>query len=142
MPTKTYDPKLVVVDFAGILINSGYADGTLVKTSRNEDTWSLKIGADGEAVRIKNNNRSGRVEVTLLQSSSVNDLLSQQAQFDEATNAGQGPVSVTDVSGKSLYVGPNAWIVKPADGEFGKDANTRTWIFETDNVSVFNGGNV
>jgi len=86
MALKTYDPAQVTIIFAGIPI-SGFAEGTFVSVERNEDSWALQVGADGEATRAKSNNKSGRVTLTLIQSSFSNDALSAVMAVDENTPA-------------------------------------------------------
>jgi hypothetical protein len=140
MSVKTYDPAQVQVIFAGIPI-TGFADGSFVKVYRHNPMWSTKVGADGEGARAKSNDKSGAVEVTLMQSSSSNDLLSAQAKLDELSGDGVGPAMVKDASGTTLHSAESAWIEKPADSEFGKETGDRTWIIQTDNLDMFVGGN-
>ena len=64
MALKTYDPKQISVIVGGAII-SGFADGEFVTTERNEDAFTLNVGADGEGGRVKSNNKSGRITLTL-----------------------------------------------------------------------------
>ncbi len=43
---QTYDPTRVKLNIAGITV-VGFAPGTFVKVSRNEDLMMLQMGADG-----------------------------------------------------------------------------------------------
>lgn len=137
---KTYDPKQVSVIFAGKII-SGFADGTFVKAERNEQTWNLKVGVDGEGARAKSNNKSGKVEITLLQSSQSNDDLSALAALDELSNNGVGAVVVIDKSGRTVCAAATGWVQKPAPVEDGKEIQNRVWVIETDELDIFVGGN-
>jgi hypothetical protein len=140
---KTYNAGQVSMVFAGIPI-SGLADGTFVTIAPNTDSFALTIGADGEGVRAKTNNRSGRVTFTILQSSEANDLLSALHNLDAApgTNGdGIGPLIVKDNSGRTLVTAEKAWIVKTPDAEFAREASTREWIIESDALLSFHGGN-
>ena len=143
MGVKNLDPKQVSIAFGPVLI-SGFADGTYVSVERNEDSFSLMVGADGEAARSKSNNLSGRVTVTLMQTSASNALLSAIAQVDERSSAGDGinPLLVKDNNGLDLYTAETAWIVKPATGSHGREAETREWVFETNELISFSGGNL
>jgi len=137
---KTYDPK----QFSNILggkVISGYADGTFIKISRNEQAFNLKVGVDGEGTRAKSNNRSGKIEFTLMQSSSSNDDLSAIAALDDNANLGAVPYSGRDGSGRTVASALTAWIQKIPDTEFAKEVATRTWVIETDDLSMFIGGN-
>lgn len=137
---KTYNPKRVAVSFAGRLL-TGFADGTFITVSRNEDTFALAVGSDGEAARSASSNRSGRVTLTLMQTSASNDILSALAATDERTNQGTGALMVKDASGRTVVLAAEAWIVKPADAELGREIGNREWVFETGDLEIFNGGN-
>lgn len=140
MPVLTYDPKEVSVIVGGKIV-SGFSDTTFIKASRNEQAFNLKVGVDGEGTRAKTNNQSGKVEITLMQSSQSNDDLSGFAAADELSNSGVVPVVVIDKSGRTVLQATTAWIQKYADVEFAKEVSTRTWILETDQFLIFEGGN-
>lgn len=135
----TYDPAKVSLSF-GKLSVIGFSDGTMVKAYRNEDTFSIKIGGDGHGTRVKNANRSGRIEFTLKNSSPSNDQLQAIAILDELSGGGINPAFVKDGSGTALAQGQNAWIVKIADLERAKELGDVTWIVETDLLSIQQGG--
>lgn len=139
MSVKTYDPKAVSV-IVGSQPVTGFAEGEFVKVERNEDGWSLLVGADGEATRAKNNNRSGKVTLTLLASSASNDYLSELQTADELSGNSTVGIMIKDTRGTSLYTAATAWIAKQAPASFGKDAGTREWVLETDELIQFAGG--
>jgi len=135
----TYDPQKVSLSVAGNTI-TGYAAGTFIKATRNEDGWMLTIGADGGGARTRNANKSGRVEITLLASSPSNDVLQAQAIVDELEATGVGPLLVKDGSGTAVASAGNSWIVKHPDLERGKELGEITWIIETEALAIQNGG--
>lgn len=137
---RTWDPTQLVITFGGYHL-TGYADGTFCNVERNEDMWSLQMGTDGTGTRSKSSNRSGRVTVTLMQSSPSNDVLSDFALADEATNGAALPLMVKDINGTSLYSAEKAWLVKTAPAEHGREATGREWVFETDELLVHVGSN-
>lgn len=140
---KTYDPKQIIVTFGGI-IAQGFADGTFLSVSFNEDQFALTVGADGEGARAKSNNNSARIELTLMQTSITNDLLSAVRRADASLpgRAGVLPLQIRDVLGTTLYEAMDCWIVKSPDVEFSKEISERTWILETDYLFDFVGGNL
>ena len=101
----------------------------------------LKIGTDGEGTRSRSRNKSGKIEIVLMQSSASNDYLSSLAIADEASNSGVVPALVKDGSGRSVYAAATTWVQKLPDSDLGKETKERTWILETDEVSIFVGGN-
>lgn len=140
MALKTYDFKQVAVIVGGRII-TGFSDGDAVQVERNEDAWSLQVGAEGEATRSKSNNRSGKVTLSLQQASESNAILSGFAKSDELSNGGLFPLLVKDNSGSSLYAAEQAWIVKSPAATLGMESAAREWVIETDNLQVFEGGN-
>jgi hypothetical protein len=138
---KTFDPKQVSVIVGGHIVQ-GFADGTFVKVARNNDMFALKVGADGEGARAKSNDKSGTLEITLLQSSASNDVLSGFATSDEISNGGQVPLLVKDGNGTTLVEALTGWVKKKPDVEFGKEISDRVWVFESDKLDMLIGGNV
>lgn len=137
--TRGYDPGQVDVNVNGSDV-SGYADGTFVKVSRNADQVTLQVGADGESTAALSQNRSGRITMTLQQSSPLNDVFSALSDALEARTGGFVPVIVKDNNGTTLASAKKAWIVKRPETGFAKEPETREWIFETGNLVLTVGG--
>jgi hypothetical protein len=125
----TYDPKLVILSLGEVFF-SGYADGSMIQASRDGDSFTKHVGADGEVSRTRNRNRSGSVTVTLKQTSLTNDALSALLAADELFGTGVRPLWLRDMSGTTLLKADRAWLRKPADAEFGKDQSDRSWVIE------------
>ena len=135
---KTYDASQVSI-IIGTRPLTGFADGAYVTVRRNSDAFSITVGADGEVVRSKTNDRSGQYEINLLQASDDNDFLSELAIADEVTNGGLVPILVKDNLGTSIYASESGWIKKVPDSEFAKVSGLRTWLFETGALNIFVG---
>jgi Protein of unknown function (DUF3277) len=140
MAVKTYDPKQVTMIVGGKII-TGFTDGTFILAERNENMFNLKVGVDGIGTRAKSNNQSGKLTITLHQSSNSNDDLSALASADELSNTGAVPVLMKDSSGRTIVTALTAWIQKYANAEFGKEVTNRVWVMETDQLIIFDGGN-
>ncbi len=141
MSVKTYIPKKILVIVGGVPI-SGFAEDSMVKTVRDEDTFAKKVGVDGEVSRSQNHNRSGTVTITLMQTSPSNDVLSGFAALDELTGAGVVPVLIKDLSGTSTFFSSSCWVKKPPEGAYGKEVGNREWVLDTVDIDIFNGGNI
>lgn len=139
MTVKHYDPKKVSVVF-GVQPISGFADGEFVTVERNEDTFSILVGADGEACRSKNSNKSGKVTIRLMASSQSNDYLSELQLADEISGNSPSPLQIKDSFGTSIHTAVTAWVVKSPTSAYGKDSGTREWVIETDELVAFVGG--
>lgn len=136
---KHYDPVQVVVTFKGVLVQ-GYADGAFVAVARDEDTFSKSTGAGGDTVRVRNRNRNGSITVTIQAESPTNDSFSAIAALDEASGLGTGAVQVKNLNGTTLCSAAQAWLVRPADSEYAKDAGTREWKIDCHDLKMLVGG--
>lgn len=141
MTLYTYDPTQVAVIFGVPIV--GFADGTFVSVEQNEDSFTLKVGTDGDACRTKTSNRSCRITITLLASSLSNDVLSAQHNLDVLSPSGDGitPFLLKDNSGRTIIAAESSWIVKPAAVVFSREVEAREWVIETDNALHNIGGN-
>lgn len=140
MALKTYNFKQVAVIVGGRQI-TGFAEGDAVTVERNEDSWTLQVGAEGESTRSKSNNRSGKVTLRLQQASESNAVLDGFRIADELADNGLVPVLVKDNSGNSLYSAEQAWVVKPPAAAHGNKSAEREWVLETDNLVILEAGN-
>lgn len=136
---RNYEPGKIIVTVGGIRL-SGFADGSFVTAERNQQTYTLTVGADGKGARTKSNDRSGKVTLRLMQTSPSNDSLDALAALDEVSGTGVGALVVKDVLGTTLVHAESAWIQKPANVEFGKDMGEREWVFESDDLDMVSGG--
>lgn len=138
MPTtQLYSADQVLVSWGPIMMNEGgRGPDTFCKVERNEDSFKRKAGADGEQVRSRSLDRSGKITMTLMQTSAINARLQAAMLADEASPNGVGifPLMVKDYGGNTLWVAPETWIVKPAAHEMAAEAGTREWVFECSNL--------
>ena len=136
---KDYDPKKVVLTIGGHPVE-GYADGTFITVSRNNQMWTLQSGASGETARSKSNDRSGTVEIVLMQTSVSNDVLSTKVKDDDLNNSGKFVLGIDDEHGKTVIAGLESWVQQQPSTEFAKELSERTWIIETGDLEMFIGG--
>ncbi len=136
-----YDPRRVIGSFRGIPF-LGVKDGTFIEAERLEEAFAMDVGSVGDVCRVQNLNRTGRVTVTLMQSSPSNDLLSQVAQLDELSQTGFGPILVRDLNGNAVVEAPISWIVKIPKLERADQAMGVQWVFDCHEFVTFIGGNL
>jgi len=137
MPTTDlYSADQVMITW-GAYQMAGRGPDTFCKVERNEDSFKLKAGADGEIARSRLLNRSGRVTVTLLQTAKVNADLQAAVLADEASPNGVSifPLMVKDYGGNALWVAAEAWILRPANHEMAAEVGNREWVFECANLT-------
>lgn len=137
---RTYNPADVVISIGGVPM-SGFADGTFLLIDRDENAFTKVTGADGTTTRVKSNNRSGTMTLTLKQSSPSNDVLSGFAALDELTSSGVVPVLIKDLSGNSIFFSATGWVQKYASSEFGKEISNREWVIDLADTDFFVGSN-
>lgn len=137
----SYDPGRIVASF-GPNILSGYADGSFITATRNSDTFTSSVGADGSVVRVRSRDKSGQIKIVLQAESPLNDILSALAQADEILGTGVLPFGIKDILGTTLITASQAWIMKIPEIDYSKDAGTREWIFECSELEVFVGSSV
>ena len=138
MGVKTYNPDDVSIIVNGRVM-TGLAD-SMVKITRNNDSWTTTVDANGGVTRNYNTDRTGEIEITLKQSSDDNLFISALAAADEAGNA-PFAIFVKDNNGSSLYTAETSWVKKWADAEFAKEIGDRVWTFTVAKLIMVNGGN-
>lgn len=134
-----WDPQKFFMTVGGITIVE-YSASTFIKADFNEDQYTLEVGADGRACRIRNANESGTYEFTLLKSSPSNDLLAALAILDRQSGQGIVAVFVKDGNGAAQAHSQNAWVRRQPALERGKELGDVTWVLETDKLELVQGG--
>ena len=140
MPVHTYDPKNNVLTIDAVPM-SGFADGTYITVTFDEDAFTKVVGADGEVSRAKSNNYSGSVVATFVQTSMSNDVLSAIALLDKLSNSGVVPVLLKEIGTNNIVMSGEGWIKKVPDIVYSKEVENREWTLDLANLHVFIGGN-
>jgi arabinogalactan endo-1,4-beta-galactosidase len=135
----TYDPKRVIITFGGVPIG-GFADGTFIQVDPNSESFTKKVGADGEVTRSMSNDNTHTVVITLQQSSLSNQYLSTCKNADRLTGLGMLPLNITDLNGASLFFWPQAWISTDPGWGYAKENTDRAWTFQTGQRATQNEG--
>jgi hypothetical protein len=140
MAIYTYDPEQILIIIGGFPIY-GLTDGTFLSIDRNEDAYSIFSGADGQVARVKSNNPTATMTLTLMQTSESNQILSTFALLDQASNSGTFPVLVKDIEGTTLIFSSKGWIQRMPTTEFSKDISNREWTIALSDITYNIGGN-
>lgn len=129
---KTYDPLQYDFVFAGIQLNKGLADGTFLTVSPEVAGFSKKVGVDGEVTRSRNHNRSATVTFVCMQTSEVNERLSNlyEADRDAVNGQGVGTFFLQDRAGNTIGEAAKAYIAQDPEMSFSGEAETREWTLE------------
>lgn len=140
---KVYSAAEITCMFAGLPIDSGRGDDEFAAIKKAEDTFTVKVGVDGELTRSESKNNYHTVELTVMRTSRANALLCAIYTGDVAIPGGAGiaPMLIRDRQGLSVFSTAEAWIVKLPDNVYAKEANTIKWMFGANNPLNFVGGN-
>lgn len=139
--TGTYDPTKVIVSIGGVTV-TGWTDGDFITARRSSDSYTKKVGADGEVSRAKNADRTGEIELKLSQTSKANDELS--ALFNLQLLGGSDttfPIGIADLSGRTVLAAAQCWLRTAPELTFGMEVGERVWMFDTASLIYQVGGN-
>lgn len=147
--TSTYSPIDVTVvisqESSGLYhVVSGFAEDSHVNIEREMDTYQHYTGVDNTATRIGSANTSGKVTLSLQQSSASNDVFTAMYNYDRqyrGTNKGLFAVTVKDGSGRSIMFSQEGYIGVVPNQQFGSGMNTREWVIHCTQMDNFIGGN-
>lgn len=143
MGAKIYDADQITIVVAGILINSGYADGEFCSIQQDTDDFTDVVGTDGEVARSKTNDNRATITISLMQTATANALLSVLSNIDKiaSNGAGVGPLLIKDLAGTSLYAASKCWVAKAPDVTFDRGATSREWKIRCADLVRLDGGN-
>jgi len=142
MATSTYDPSKLTVIVGGVIV-SGFSDGDFITAKRDEDLYMKRVGADGHVARARNGNKSGTIEIKLLQSSPAVNEIAALVALDNFLFDGDVLIPISIVSpgdGAELVAATQAWLKTPPEMVFGKEVGERTFIFDCADLKMSLGG--
>lgn len=139
MTIFSYDPKEVTL-IVGAFHITGFAEDDFIDVERDEDAFTKKVGVSGEVGRMQNANITGHVIFSLMQSSISNDALSLLAALDQGQGVGAVPVTCRDLSGRSVFASPFAWVKKYPKAGWKKDVSNWVWTLDTAAMLIYMGG--
>lgn len=128
---QQYSPKDVVCSWNGIAIE-GFAPDSFLRLQRTSPLVTPVVGAGGQVALTRNADKTGTIEIELMQTSLSNQMLSAiQAKQDdmELEEDISSNFVIYDPSGSVLATGINAWLQELPQIELGSDQNSKTWIF-------------
>lgn len=128
---QQYSPKDVVCSWNGIAIE-GFAPDSFLRLQRTSPLVTPVVGAGGQVALTRNADKTGTIEIELMQTSLSNQMLSAiQAKQDnmELEEDISSNFVIYDPSGSVLATGVNAWLQELPQIELGRDQNSKTWIF-------------
>jgi len=142
MATSTYDPTKLTVIVGGVIV-TGFSDGDFITAKRDEDLYMKRVGADGHVARARNGNKSGTIEIKLLQSSPAVNEIAALVALDNFLFDGDILIPIAIVSpgdGAELVAATQAWLKTPPEMVFGKEVGERSFVFDCADLKMSLGG--
>ena len=140
MALFTYIPSKVYIEISGYKVQGHVG----VSVSLDNPSFRTLKGIRGQAIRVRDTHTTGKLVITLLQTSPTNDLFSDIVQQDITWGTGRLTAVIKDESGSSLFFTDNAYLDGFPALDFSMVAGARVWTLNclsipTDQIVV--GGN-
>lgn len=141
LESKQLDPRDLIVTWGEIILD-GFADGTFVTITYDNEAVVKTQGSQGFTVAMVSARDGGKITCVLSQASPINDRLSAIAALQRRKGVGliKKPLVVTHKNGTTLAIGAEAWIMKVPDSPFADTHQNRDWAFDIAHLDAFIGG--
>lgn len=124
MMTTTYNPEKLSVTVGGHFI-TGFSED-MVEFEKDEENWTTKVGAQGDAVRSKVNNTLATLKITLQSTSPMVAYLDGLARDQNLVNI----AVIYNGTPKETINSTSAFIKKPAARTYGNEVADREFEFQ------------
>lgn len=141
MSLQTYDPSEVSVFIALLYETTGFAPNSLVQISKDTSSYQTLKGGAGGVERVKNEDETYTMTLSLSQTSPTNSILNALAVLDNVSGRGIFPIFVKDSSGQSLFLAGSCWIESPATASYTGSIETREWTIKCSEMNFSLAGN-
>lgn len=126
MTIYTYDPSKVELRIAGYKLTGCIS----ISTSFDARPFKTVQGIRGTAARVRDKRTQVTLQVSILQTSMSNTVLSEIHRLDCAYGTGRIELTLQDLSGETLLYSDAAYVDGYPDFEFSSEAGSRTWIIK------------
>lgn len=127
---REYSPDKVNVNLGGMVEIKGFADGTFISMTRNSPRTSTVVGAKGDVGITRSADRTGTLELTLLQNSPSNEIFSAMVNAEDATqDLYRATMTIEDPSGSVYALAQRCHIQEPAPIILADGQSAKTWTF-------------
>lgn len=138
---KSHSYKGFTCLVGGIPVVPNFGD-TPIKIEMKGEGYTLQMGADGEGSTEDSLDDSAMITLAFMSTSDDNAKLTALALADGPGGAGITTLDIVDTKGTQVYHASEARMIGiPRSIEIGKKASVREWVFITDKLTAFVGGN-
>lgn len=137
MATYSYNPKDFTLLVGGVPVQGGFGPGTYITVTPTAQDFTTTVGVFGDVVVNRSHDRTGTIEVVMLQSATENAIFNALRQAGLATSQAFAPVGLVHVADNAMAVtAKNSWVqtaptISVADAE-----PTITWTLSCDILTV------
>lgn len=100
MSVNTFDPSKVIFTINDFQL-TGFVDGSFIEIIQNAPYFRIVPGIRGKSTRVRSRDRSGVVNLRLMQTSTDNEVLSKIVEQDDMHQSGLLLANLRDVGGQS-----------------------------------------
>lgn len=136
-----YSPEDVSISIAGAITLSGFVEGTFITITRDNPLFQTHESSDGVVSRVKRNSKTFTVNITLMNTSESNDILSRMSLLDHSTSIVKFPLFIKDSLGGTVFFAGSSWIENTPSTAYSIDITDRQWSLKCTQASLYNGGN-
>lgn len=135
---ESYSFQNIVLLVSGVPITGFFEGDDVIQASRNVDSASHIVGADGKMAIALNADKSGTLIFRLQQTSSSNAYMSGLINAIESSLLGVVvEVHMNDIVRGDTVRGSQGYILRPADLNRGQGITPQQWQIVVENLDVF-----
>lgn len=138
---SNYSPEDVVVILGGVFEVGGYHEGTFISISKDVPLFTTKESSDGKVGRVRNKSGLYTVSLTLMSTTSSNEVMTRLGRLDSRTGMGKFPITIKDTLGKTVFFSPCAWVEELPETDFDIAITSRVWGIKCSCGDIMIGGN-
>lgn len=127
MTIQTYSPGEVDLFLAILYQVEDYSPDSLISISKDENYYNTIKGATGGIERVRVEDNTHTLTISLSQTSPTNTILNALATLDRYSGNGFFPIFAKDASGQSLFIASSCWIESPPEASYTGSVETRVW---------------
>ena len=136
-----YSPEDVSILVAGFIPITGLVSGTFLSISKNLQPFTTQRTTDGQVARLRNNDQTYTITMTLHSASESNEVMDKLWKFDELLLKGKFPLLIKDTTGSSLFFSATTWIESVPTLQFAETITERVWVLRSSQAGINFGGN-
>jgi hypothetical protein len=138
---KSHSFRGYTILLGGIPLKGQFSKDPAINVEWLSDTYELTMGTSGEGTTEDMNDNSATITFRMLSSSDDNAKLQALALADGPSGAGITTCDIVDTKGTTVYHADQGRLSKRPNRAIGTKVDVTEWVYLTDNLTAFQGGN-